>query len=162
LLLLRYDNRSAAVFACVLRCHYDKIKLGVYARLLVACAKCPKIQVLVGLQHLVKAFPAYLDILPKVSSRVKNSQVKSGQAYYLEGVQDLVKSFPTYLDILPKVSSRVKYSQVEVRSGLQSGGAARPWQGLPLILGHFTQVIKCVISALDSEDLCSKYNFYIV
>jgi hypothetical protein len=44
LLLLRYDNRSAAVFACVLRCHYDKIKLGVYARLLVACAKCPKIQ----------------------------------------------------------------------------------------------------------------------
>jgi hypothetical protein len=41
--LLRYDNRSAAVFACVLRCHYDKIKQGVYARLLVACAKCPKI-----------------------------------------------------------------------------------------------------------------------
>jgi hypothetical protein len=45
LLLLRYDNRSAAVFACVLRCHYDKIKLGVYARLLVTCTKCPKIQV---------------------------------------------------------------------------------------------------------------------
>jgi hypothetical protein len=63
-------------------------------------------------QDLVKAFPAYLDILPKVSSRVKHSQVKSGQAYYLEGVQDLVKAFPTYLDILPKVSSRVKYSQV--------------------------------------------------
>jgi hypothetical protein len=41
LLLLRCDNCSAAVFDCVLRCHYDKIKQGVYARLLVSYAKCP-------------------------------------------------------------------------------------------------------------------------